>query len=213
MPSLRQVLATHPPLLLIDASSARVQAGWLEGGGAARWASAVAEAGVGVFRCLKELGADPARAGAFIHCEGPGSVLGVRIAAMALRAWRVGISRPVFAYRSLELVAVAEGRPGVGVIADARRGSWHHVTSTEPLRRVAAGSLSGPLIMPEGFRHWAPLPPGVEIVPYDLSSLFGRAWDADLLRETGDPDAFLHEEPSFAAWTPRIHSAPGAPGR
>ena len=132
MTSFRELVAIHQPLLLLDASSARVQAGWLEGGGRARWASASAEAGEGVFRCLEELAIDPAKAGAFVHCEGPGSVLGVRVAAMALRVWRVATPIPMFAYRSLELVARAAGRPGASVIADARRGSWHCCTAAGP---------------------------------------------------------------------------------
>ena len=32
--------------------------------------------------------------------------------------------------------------------------------------------------------------------------------DADLFRATDAPDAFLHEEPSYATWTPQIHRAP-----
>jgi tRNA threonylcarbamoyladenosine biosynthesis protein TsaB len=197
--------------LILDAASARVQVGLLQGGGDARWASAAEEAGVGLFRCLGEIGADPATAGAYVFCEGPGSVLGVRVAAMALRVWCATLPRPMFAYRSLELVAQASPRDGgAGVIADARRGSWHYCGAAGHLRRVAGGELTGALIMPEGFRHWSALPPGVESVPYDLPSLLRRAPDADLFRETLEPDSFLHEEPSFAEWTPKIHRAPDA---
>ena len=32
--------------------------------------------------------------------------------------------------------------------------------------------------------------------------------DLDLFRPTDAPDAFLHEEPSYATWTPQIHRAP-----
>lgn len=42
----------------------------------------------------------------FIHCEGPGSVLGIRIASASIEAWRSlpGFSaKPVFVYRGLEL--------------------------------------------------------------------------------------------------------------
>jgi tRNA threonylcarbamoyladenosine biosynthesis protein TsaB len=210
MPSLRQLVAAHAPLLLIDAAAARVQAGWFASDGSARWASSGDEAGIGVFRCLEDLGADPGAAGAFLFCAGPGSVLGIRTAAMALRVWRVEAPRPAFSYRSLELVVRAAGRPGLAAIADARRDLWHQFTADGTVGRLPAAELAGTLVMPEGFRHWAPLPPGVELVPYDLPAMLRRAIDADLFSEAGEPDAFLHEERGYATWTPRIHGARGA---
>jgi tRNA threonylcarbamoyladenosine biosynthesis protein TsaB len=208
MTSLRQILASHAPLLLVDAASEIVQAGWLDADGTRRWASSRGEAGTAIFRCLEELRAVPGDAGAFSFCEGPGSVLGVRVAAMALRVWNAAATRPVFAYRSLELVARAGAGPGADVIADARRDLWHHCTRDGVLRRLPAAGLTGALVMPVGFRHWSPLPPGVGRVPYDVPGLLARAEDDDLFRETGEPDAFLHAEPDYAAWTPRIHRAP-----
>jgi tRNA threonylcarbamoyladenosine biosynthesis protein TsaB len=64
--------------------------------------------------------------------------------------------------------------------------------------------------MPDGFRHWSPLPPGVGRVPYGVAAMLRPAGDADLFRECVEPDAFLHAEPSYAEWTPAIHRAPGA---
>jgi tRNA threonylcarbamoyladenosine biosynthesis protein TsaB len=214
MPSLREILAAHSPALLLDAASARVQVGWLEAGSvsdpphSARWQSSEDEAGVALFRCLESLAADPSEARAFIFCDGPGSVLGCRTAAMAIRAWNVLSPRPVFAYHSLALVAHALGRPGATVISDARRDAWHRASLDAPLARVAASELTGELLMPEGFRHWAPLPANVVRVPYSLADLLPRALDARIFRPTDSPDAFLHEEPSYATWTPRIHRAP-----
>jgi tRNA threonylcarbamoyladenosine biosynthesis protein TsaB len=208
MPSLHQLLARHAPLLLLDVSSAAVQAGWLTAPETARWETSADEAGVGVFHCVEALGIDPAGAGGFIFCDGPGSVLGIRTAAMALRVWHGFRPRPTFAFHSLSVVAAALARPGATLIADARRDSWHCVTGTGPLRRVATGDLAGELIMPEGFRNWTPLPPNVERVPYALAELLPRVADAELFRLTDSPDAFLHEEPGYATWTPKIHRAP-----
>lgn len=211
MPSLRQLLAAHAPLLLLDAASARVQAGWLPRDGAARWASSNDEAGVGIFRCVTALGVDPAAAGALVLCDGPGSVLGIRTSAMALRTWCVLRPRPVFCYHSLAVVAAALEAPGVTVIADARRDSWHCATAGSELRRVPTAQLPGGLMMPEGFRHWTPLPAGVTSTPYSLPDLLGRVETRDLFRPTSHPDAFLHEEPNYATWTPQIHRAPVVP--
>lgn len=208
MPTLRQILAAHAPVLVIDAASARIQVGWLPANGRERWAASVEEAGVGVFTALEQLKVQPGDAGAFVFCDGPGSVLGIRSVAMALRSWSVLMPRPMFAYHSLALVARALGKPEAHVIADARRDSWHCVSADGVLRRVPTAELAGELVMPEGFRHWTPLPAGVTIVPYDVAGLLARSDDVDLLREAKAPDAFLHEEPSYVTWTPQIHRAP-----
>ena len=208
MPSLRQLLAAHGSLLLIDAASARVQVGLLRPDQPARWAGSDEESGVGVFKCLEELAVQPADAGAFVYCDGPGSVLGIRTVAMALRTWGVLTPRPVFAYHSLALVAQALNRPGATIIADARREAWHSISVGSGLRRVPTAELAGELIMPDGFRHWSTLPAGVTNTPYSLSTLLPRVADRDLFRATDAPDAFLHEEPSYATWTPQVHRAP-----
>jgi tRNA threonylcarbamoyladenosine biosynthesis protein TsaB len=210
MPSLSQILIEQSPLLLIDAASEMVQVGLLQGGIQPRWCSRKEEAGVGVFECIDELDVDLGSVRAFVFCEGPGSILGIRTSAMALRMWTAMASRPVYGYLSLAIVATACARPGVTVIADARRGLWHRLSQGGPLGRVPASDLSGDLVMPEGFRHWCPVPPGTLTASYDLASLFSLhcVAEADLLHEAPSPDAFLHQEPAYAKWTPQIHRAP-----
>ncbi|RFC46767.1 MAG: tRNA threonylcarbamoyladenosine biosynthesis protein TsaB [Verrucomicrobia bacterium] len=208
MSSLRQLLAAHGPLLLIDAASARIQVGCLSPDQPTRWAGSDEESGVGIFRCLEELALPPAEAGAFVYCDGPGSVLGIRTVAMALRTWGVLTPRPVFAYHSLALVAQALNRPNATIIADARREAWHCITLNSGLRRVPTAELTGELVMPAGFRHWSALPAGVTPTPYSLADLLPLVADRDLFRATDAPDAFLHEEPSYATWTPQVHRAP-----
>lgn len=216
MPTLRQILASHAPLLVLDAASSTVQVGWVRSETESDWRSSEDEAGVGVFRCVEDLGVTVAQAGAFVFCEGPGSVLGIRTSAMAVRTWRLLHARPVFAYGSLALVAQAHARPDTAVIADARRESWHHYQIGRGLRRVPAGELASEaaaLVMPAGFRHWSPLPANATEVPYSVRELLSRAAEADLFHEAPAPDAFLHEEPSYVTWTPEIHRAPAvAPG-
>lgn len=215
MPSLPALLAAHAPLLLLDAAAARVQVGLFEANGQARWAAADDEAGVALFRGVESLGVDHAAIRAFVFCEGPGSILGIRTAAMALRTWNVLAPRPVFAFRSLEVVAhdLARRSPAenFSVIADARRESWHCVDvragSVGPLRRVPAAELGGALFMPENFRTWSTPPAETKLTSYDLAALLPSVAGAELFRATGAPDAFLHEDPSYKTWTPHIHGA------
>ncbi|MFA6961778.1 MAG: peptidase M22 [Opitutaceae bacterium] len=215
MPSLRQLLAEHPSLLLIDSSSARVQVGlWTQGETIPPlWRSSDTEASVGIFNCVESLLTEAklriADLSVFVFCEGPGSVLGIRTAAVALRSWLVINPRaPAYTYQSLDLVAHALNRPGLNVIADARRDSWHVAQVGAPLQRVPSAALTGELVMPEHFRHWTPLPAGLTRTGYDLAALLGSLADADLFRAVTEPDAFMHEDPSYVTWTPQIHQAP-----
>lgn len=216
MPTLSQILAAPGPVLLLDAASSRVQIGWFVGsdpdgaaGAGVRWETSDEEATTAVFQCLDRLGHNPADARAFLFCDGPGSVLGIRTVAMALRTWNVLHPRPVYGYCSLALLAHALGRAEVGVIADARRESWHHYQLGRGLRRLPTSDIRGELVMPAEFRHWAPLPAPVTRVPYALADLLPRVAGADLFQATEHPDAFLHEPPSYVTWTPQIHRGPG----
>ncbi len=208
MPSLPALLAAHAPLLVLDAASTRVQVGVIENDGAARWASIEDEAGVAVFRGVGKLGVELSNIKGFVFCDGPGSILGIRSVAMALRTWNVLMPRPVFAYHSLVAVAQALGKKDLTLIADARRETWHAYSLGGELKRVSTAELSGPLATPAHFRAWSTPPAGVETVAYDLAEIFARLGDAEIFRATEAPDAFLHEEPSYVTWTPQIHRAP-----
>jgi tRNA threonylcarbamoyladenosine biosynthesis protein TsaB len=207
MPSLRE-LSSHSPVVVLDAASTLVQVGIFRPDGTHHWQTSPDESGVAVFQCFEALGLAPAAVGSWVYCEGPGSILGVRTVAMALRTWGVLQQAPIFGYASLELVAEGIGRDDVAVIADARRGLWHHQQRGRTLRRLRTEDLKGELVMPDLFRHWAELPATVTRVPYLLSELWPKLWGVDLMRRVEGPDAFLHEEPSYVTWTPQIHRAP-----
>lgn len=212
MPSLRQLIAQSSPLLVLDAASERIQVGLL-GPDSDRWCTAASDAGRGLFRALDELGVDPSPIQAFVYCDGPGSILGIRATAMVLRTWNVLRHRPVYSYHSLAVVAAAQADPSLTFIADARRDRWHCLRTGHELTRVGTSELSGRLAMPDGFATWSQLPPEVERATYDLSQLFAAdaVRDTDLLREAPEPDAFLHEPPQYVTWSPEIHRAPANP--
>ncbi|MDD2762349.1 MAG: peptidase M22 [Opitutaceae bacterium] len=226
MPGLSSLVALHHAVLLIDSASARVQAGLWRPTGPAVWRQSEQEPSVAIFECvdalLTETGTGMHAIGAFVFCEGPGSILGIRTAAMALRTWQALAQQapPAYAYRSLELAACALRGDGTrlpfAVIADARRNAWHWVEvgmdgTVRPLQRVPSSTLTdfaGDLFMPAGFRVWTPLPRMVREASYSLPSLWRRHGETDLLHSAPAPDAFLHEDSSYASWTPQIHRAP-----
>jgi tRNA threonylcarbamoyladenosine biosynthesis protein TsaB len=242
MPSLRSLVAAHRTVLMIDSASTCIQVAlWhssrererVVSGGCERervessvpdaiWRTSDQEAGIAIFTgveaVLAQTAIGMAGLGALVFCEGPGSILGIRTAAMALRIW----SRPdlpVFAYRSLELVAHELRHQGIpepfAVIADARRNSWHWVDATAggaigALQRVPPDTMAGfggRLFTPAGFRAWTQPPGEVSTIPYDLADLWSHQADTDLLHPAPHPDAFLHEEVTYLAWAPQIHRA------
>ena len=212
MPTPRALATAHAPLLVLDAAASRVQVGVVERDGSARWAGSEQEAGIALFALLRHLEVKPAAIGAFVFCAGPGSILGIRTAAMAIRTWCALHPRPCWSYFSLELLVAAQPPPRPTAIADARRDSWHYFTAGSPLRRVPTQDLpAGPdYCAPEGFRAWTHLPAAVQprLLPYLLPDLWAAAADVDLLHPVDEPDAFLHEDPAYVTWTPQIHRAP-----
>jgi tRNA threonylcarbamoyladenosine biosynthesis protein TsaB len=209
MPSLNELRAGYAPLLLLDAASMNVQAGSLGADSRAdRWATSTADAGIGIFECLAQLPQAPDDYRAFVFCHGPGSILGVRTAAMALRTWVMLKSRPVFTYNSLALVAEALRLPNRSIIADARRDLWHRYVLGGELQRVGTAELGPSPLVPAGFRHWTALPPDATTTPYHLPDLLAAVEGIGIFSQTDAPDAFLHEEPSYKTWTPEIHRAP-----
>lgn len=225
MESPAQIVARHRCVLVLDAASTVVQAGLLRAGSPPIWHRAEGDAGQLVFtlaaRSLQEAGAGPEAAGAFIYCDGPGSMLGTRTVAMALRTWQALRPRAAYAYHSLALAAVYEQarRPGRAftLIADARRDSWHALTvaaggDSGPLQRLAtAGLPAGELCTPEHFRAWTQPPRPVTTCNYDLAALFAAAEDTAICRAVVAPDVFQHEAPAYRQWTPAVHQAPAAP--
>jgi len=154
MARLAQLLANHGSILVLDAASQRVQVGLLQAGEPALWAAMPDEAGRGVFvgteQVSRQSGCGINAIGAFLFCEGPGSMLGTRTVAMALRTWLVLKSRPVYSYQSLALAARFAWSQQTGractIIADARRETWHCQTiradgATPPLQRLPATEL------------------------------------------------------------------------
>ena len=225
MPSLTQLLADHGSLLILDAASLNVQVGFLRRGTPGLWHSSREEASTGIFAGAEALltrgGLKLDAIGAFIFCEGPGSMLGIRTVAMALRTWAVLKVRPVYAYQSLALAGRHEWQQKASrsftVIADARRDSWHCQSVgadgvMPPLqRRLAAELPAGELVTPADFRAWAPPPRALVTGSYDLARMLPAIADGAYFHATGMPNAFQHEAPEYKKWSAQIHRAAPAP--
>lgn len=210
------------PTLVIDASSPEVVVGLrtTDSGSGDLWRRAKSEAGVGIFTAMDALlrqaqvGVDDLRSITF--CDGPGSLLGIRIAAMAIRTWsaiRANTALEVFSWRSLELAAIellAEGnKPPFVVIADARRASWHVlVVDTDgeigEITRVSSESPRPPherVFAPRAFPHRQPLPLQAQLVDYEPEKLWRAVLRRPrLLRRCASPEAFMTQMPEYRKW-------------
>jgi len=226
MPHLPQLLASHRRILVLDAASTNIAVGLLRPDESAIWAQSSDDAGRWVFqgteRVLAQAGLGLDAVDAFLFCAGPGSMLGTRTIAMALRTWLVLQARPVYAYQSLAVAGRAEWvrRPrAFTLIADARRETWHTQGvaadgTLVPLRRLGAAELpAGELLTPAEFRAWSARPGGVAECEYDLAAIFARLGTADLFTAEPSPDAFQHEAPDYKKWSAQTHSAETAPKR
>ena len=221
MPSLSQLLTSHGRLLVLDAASTSVQVGLLQDGSPARWQSIPDEAGTAIFTGVRDLltsaGLKLEMIDAFLFCEGPGSMLGTRTVAMAIRTWQTLAPRPAYAYQSLAVAAHFEwsrqAARSFTVVADARRETWHCQSidaSGRPAllqRRAAAELPAGELVSPASFRAWAQPPRPVGPCGYLLAEIFPSLTDGDFFRLTDTPNAFQPDAPEYKKWSAQVHSS------
>lgn len=220
MLTFRQLLTLHGRGLLLDSCSATVHAlTWMEGGVRSA-ASEPAEASCGLprvaGRVLGEAGWRVGELDAVVFCAGPGSVLGVRLAAATVRAWRA--LKPelmIYSYRSLSLAAAGLGLPagGRGILSDARQDTWHAVLPEAPfdIVRLPNAELSqrAGWLTPAGLRRWTSPPAGVELeeIRYDPAGWLQSGGDAPLFEPAAEPEAYLSQAPRYVEWEPHVHQA------
>jgi tRNA threonylcarbamoyladenosine biosynthesis protein TsaB len=202
-------LQSKSQVLVLDATSAQVQVGlFLAPCTQGRYAYSNEESGIGLFQAVQSLGCNLEDIKTFVYANSPGSILGIRTVAMALRIWKTLSNSNVYAYNALSLLAEANPNSKVTYIADARRDMWHTYSQESGYKRMQTDELVAPLALPEGFRTWSSLPSNLTVVPYCIEKLWPKVLDIPLLTESENPDAFLYEQPSYVTWEPQIHRKP-----
>jgi hypothetical protein len=215
---------TGSSCLFLDASGLTTRVGiWREG----RWLAYRESGGgaleaiyTGVSAALKDAQTPWERLAGYIYVEGPGSVLGLRLTAMAIRTWQVddgrrtgGHARPVWAYGGLQLAAALAlaGRAGTpfAVFTDARQGHWNllKVIGNDPAGLNANNVLEvGENELPEGSLYYVParkvqgrVPPHAQPLPFSLQNHPGILSQPGLCRaiETATP---VGSTPVYKKW-------------
>lgn len=220
--SLAAVVAAHGSVLVLDPCTIHVQAGLLRPGHAPLWHTGGDDSSVHLFAavqtCLAAANLKPGQIGAYVFCDGPGSQLGIRTAAMALRTWQTlrTTPAPVFTYRSLLVAALSHARQQPGpfaVVADARRDSWHAVRiaadgSASPVLRATRAELADwpePLLTPAGFRAWAQPPRPAATCDYDCATMLDILGALPLLTPVAEPEPWLSAPITYQTWTGERH--------
>lgn len=207
--------------LIIEAAWPRAAVGIWENG---RWHAFLTTEGPAVEAlfatievALKNAGIRLTDIDGFVYGEGPGSILGLRTAAMALRAWNAlpGVAaRPTFLVNSLALAAAlaeAEGGARATVFAASRRDRWNVLTPESstwaecdptglaetpmPRLRLPARDLGAPPVDAATFDPVDALAKYPEILLHHKIFRVGAAPDAANLANT------------YAAWTGDRHKA------
>lgn len=171
-----------------------------------------------VEKALAEAGVPLSGLTGYIFAEGPGSILGLRTAAMALRTWREtpGLAaKPILAGNSIHLagaLAAAEGLGETTVFAASRRDRWNAWVPGDCVWRecdaTELAALPGPhLRLPARDFSTQPVPAAEA---FDPISALRRHPDiflkSGLLSETGAPDA-ANLANQYSTWAGGRHRA------
>lgn len=161
----------------------------------------------------------------FIYCEGPGSILGIRLCAMALRTWRAlpeHRDKPTFAYKSLALAdaIVRENEAPEGdyaILTESRMNRWNcwqrqtlpgGEGSTPEIRELGQDALD---TLPAQCYHlsqrstvplqadWKPVDYKLENYPHYFNP------SSPLLRQVDAPDAWQVTAGDYQKWSAQRH--------
>lgn len=210
--------APEPCLVLDGSARIGVRVGVLSGG---RWVGqGLSPDGAleGLFGCVEAALAEAklslADIRSFALCVGPGSVLGIRIASLAVRSWSALEPRPIFVWESLAALArsaLAAGEQGPFLVAaESRLKRWHALevaadgTLGQPFEAEAAQlNSSGRRVFAASELASSALTSHVAVpAPWSaLPTFFARP---GFLREEPRPDA-LNVANDFATWSGERH--------
>lgn len=157
----------------------------------------------------------------YIYCEGPGSLLGLRLCAMAIETWmRIHPgAKQLYAYNSLELVAATLLSRGkvtkeALLISDWKKDTWNglkaspdELGSVTPISSTELSKWNGPLYHLPARKGWqAPPDTAIELTyePECLPQLLTRA---QFIEPRESVTLYSSGINSFQKWTPERHRA------
>lgn len=214
------------PALVIDGSGSSVFAGILCADG--QWLAQTTQTGAPLEKLfptveatLKEASLQLSELRSFIYCEGPGSVLGLRLCAMAVETWSrlYPDSAHYFAYNTLQLCAALlchdQTLPErTLLVADWKKGAWNAVTivngqieATSVADDATITEWDGALFHLPQRKGWQKPPTNAQTIDYTPERLIDVINHPGLLRPTAGVELYASGVNTFAKWTPDRHRA------
>lgn len=161
---------------------------------------------------LKQAGLSFRDIQSYAVCVGPGSILGVRVSAMAVRTWATVYHRPIYVWESLTVlaqVALDQGQKApFAVIAESRLKRWNYLEVNSEGQILPASELELEQVMARGLHlvvktpsPYFPTATVVESAWKSLPQIFERK---EFLRLEPKPDA-LNPAADYALWSGERH--------
>lgn len=213
------------PMLIIDMASRRPWLGFKREASSLQWIASEVEASKALFESLVELKKQAhfelSEIASVAFNEGPGSMLGIRTAIMAIRTWqsaKIFNDATLFAYDSLTVGLESLGRQPSEkkriVVTDARRNSWNALSSDQLdsenssgprlLRNEELESMDADCYLLKEFPRWTQSQVAFTLLEYRPESFFYRNDIIGSLRETEVAKPFVLREAEYQKWIPRF---------
>jgi tRNA threonylcarbamoyladenosine biosynthesis protein TsaB len=157
----------------------------------------------------------------YLYCEGPGSVLGLRLCAMAIETWSrlYPKSARLFKYNSLQLSAVTllhtnSELTDALIVADWKKGAWNaihikgrQIGEAEVIDDAGLHAWRGALYHMPQRKGWQSPPPAATTLKYDPSIMSEVRQHPALLHATSSVELYSSGINTFQKWTPTRHRA------
>lgn len=212
-------------ILFLDACSTRVQVGILDQNQWIGYFKSESEPLQSLFQgieiSLKMAGIELEQIRGFAYCEGPGSLLGIRLVAMAIRGWKelkLFKDKEVYKYNSfevsLELIRKLYGKEKLCyIISRSRLGTWNILSSEEKnsvheIEEKELKKLKGELWYFPQKRLISDVDHALNAKQFDYNlencpECFSKE---NLLRLVTEPDALFINEQEYVKWDSKRHS-------
>jgi len=214
------------PALVINAAQKPIEIGWWEDNAWRTFQFAQGEVLEQLFQLTQSVLTQAERTledvQSFIYNTGPGSLLGLRLAAMAIATWRTlpqCQKATLLRFSGLQLSALALSQKieynEAFLLSDFRRGAFNKIQIKDQqlstLSTISSDDLAlldAPLFFQPGVRSFQPPPPNATVINsqlHNLPSILKHSPDASLLQLVDQPFVYTPEIPSFVKWSAQRH--------
>lgn len=215
------------PALLIDGSGTEIFTGIIGEDGS--WLSTSGRAGTpleamfpAVETCLKEAGLQLAEIKSYIYNKGPGSVLGLRLCAMAIETWTrlYSTDTGIFAYNTLEYCAHQIRLEhtidkACLLVSDWKKGAWNalefgpdQLAATTVINDATLADFDGPVYHLPQRKGWQSPPANAVSIAINLTRFPQLLKSSNFVQMTESVELYASAVNTFQKWTPERHRAP-----